>query len=195
MGTADWINMAVLSAHVVGAFTWLTLLAGLAGLSWGAYWSRDPALRQGLSAFRGRLLRPVWAVVVVLVATGIYNQSHNVPFPLPHPWELAGVAIPYGKTYVLLMLGKHIFVAQTVLGLAVVTWRLALTRPVAELALAASAGAVRGDPRSDAGAPGAGAPAAELGTALVGTLALASGVCVVLTASVLGYVHLLAHGH
>ena len=65
MGTADWINMTVLSAHVVGAFIWLTLLALLAGLSWGVYWSRDPALRQGLRAFRGRLLRPVWAVVVV----------------------------------------------------------------------------------------------------------------------------------
>lgn len=219
-----WLDIGAMAVHMVSAFAWLAMLAALTLLSWGIVASRDVALRAGLRGYRGRLLVPLWVAIGVLVLTGVYNQYRNVPFPLPHPWNFQEVTIPYGQAYVLLLLGKHMFIAQMVFALAVVTWRLAIavpaqgfaaifSRSVANVATdvgiaVRSGGGVTVTPDTKSAGTGAdgrvgdGTPAwfqqeqsSELGTALIGTLALISGVLILATTAALGYVHLLTHGH
>ena len=206
-----------MAVHLASALAWLSMLAMLTVFSWTIVRSPDPALRPAMRRVRRRLLAPLWTAIGLLIVTGVYNQYRNVPFPLPHPWQVQDITIPYGKAYVFLLLGKHIFVAQMVAALAVVTWRLAgastvqAAAPVvaaigarATVAVGApSGGRGPGVIRRDNGSLPADAQFAplpseqtfELGTALVGTLALVSGVLVLLIAAALGYVHILAHGH
>lgn len=171
MDAREWVDVAIRGIHLVGALGLLAVLTTLSLGSWRAV--RDPELAPGWHAMRQRLLAPLWIVIGVLASTGLYNHFHNVPFALPRIWNLQDVTLPYGKPYMLLLLGKHVFVVQMILGLAVVTWRLA--------------GSPSGRRR--------GVQTADLGTALISTLSLVSGVFILLTTAVLGHVHLLIHGH
>jgi hypothetical protein len=218
-----WVDIGVMSVHMVSTFAWLALLAMVTGLSWAIVWLQEPTTRASLRTFRRRVLPWLWASIGLLVLTGIYNQYRNVPFPLPHPWDVQRVTIPYGKVYVLLLLGKHIFIAQMTLALGLVTWRLLTTgaaaplttasRRVAQALTTASFRSERGGARRqstahhDAHTPQQ-APATpaqpedsdeeratEFGTAVIGTVSLLSGALVLLTTAALGYVHLLTHGH
>jgi hypothetical protein len=230
VGRGDWLDMAVLSTHLVAALAWLTMLGLLTLLSWEILRSADARVLEAARAWRRRLLGPLWAAIGVLLITGVYNQFRNVPFPVPHPWNLGEITIPYGQVYTLLLLGKHLLVVQMTLGLAVVTWRLAgpgprqtVTAPLpARTAVAAgvsggrtwarnvpasweNVGTGRGGERrrrrgggwtgQDFWAWWAAEEAGELGTALIGTLSLISGVLVLVATAALGYVHVLAHGH
>ena len=225
LSTGGWVDMLMMGVHMVGAYGLLTMLATLTLLSWAVLWSRDTALTQGLRSVRRRILLPLWLAISLLGVTGIFNHYHNVPFPLPHPWNLQDIVIPYGKAYVMLLLGKHIFVAQLVLALAMVSWRLVALQPARRVAMVLSSVVVAVPVGVGASPVGTGpAPttlrdsspqpssagerpvdpvpaelakerAAERGTAWIATLGLLSGVLILLTTTAVNHVHLLTHGH
>lgn len=173
MTGSDWMDLAVMATHLVAALAWLALLGFVTFASWQLVRLPDSALRGRVRAVRARVLPWLWGFIAVLVITGAYNQLRNVPFPLPRPWHVNTLPASLDRAYVLLLLGKHLLIAEMAAGLAVVTRR------------------ARGRATS---APPAHA-ASERGTALVSSMSLASGVLVLLVAVALNYVHVLAHGH
>ncbi len=195
----EWRDMLVLAVHLVSALGWLTLLSLMTVFSAVIARTPDDPLRQTLRRLRYRTLGPLWLFIGVLVGTGIYNQFRNVPWPLPYPWEAFDATVQYMRSYTLLLLGKHLFIAGMLIGLVVVTWRLMLFQ--AAVAAAQAPGAlrpVRGAAVDDDDGPQwAENPenAMERGVAWLCGFMLLMGLAVLAVTAALGYVHILAHGH
>jgi hypothetical protein len=196
----EWRDMLVLAVHLVSAVGWLTFLALLAILSGIIVRTQDKSLRDTVRVVRYRTLGPLWLFIGLLVVTGIYNQYRNVPWPLPPPWEAMDSTVQYMRSYTLLLFGKHLFIASMLIGLVVVTWRL-VVREASVSATARGTTALRpvrgGATDDDDGPQWMENPenTMERGITWVSVFSLLTGVGVLAVTAVLGYVHLLAHGH
>src|SRR4051812_43936030 len=103
----DDADLDVMGIHLVLAVAWLVTLAWLTRVSWSA--RRDPRRQLGLA----------WLTTALVAASGLYIALTNAAFPGLHIDD--GSATP-GQAYRLMLLGEQLFLAQAVLGMAVVTW-------------------------------------------------------------------------
>ena len=111
-------------ALLAGSLCMPLLLATLTWVSWRVLRTRSAAEKDALRALTGRLTAALWAVAVALVATAIVGESHSAAAGLPSLWHPAATASDYGKALVLLPLGAYLLLAQTVVSLTALTWRL-----------------------------------------------------------------------
>lgn len=117
LGGREWVNMSILTVHLVVGAVWVSglLIAGFV----------SPASRPGRGARNlpaltapglRRLVAASWIAVALLTATGVYNLVYNMPVQvdwlsgnLQH--HLAQFArVPFGVGYGLLLLAKHGFI-------------------------------------------------------------------------------------
>jgi uncharacterized membrane protein len=175
----DYLTMAVLWMHGLAAMGWILGVVVMA-----VALASDPALLD--DGVRGRLSRWYrrvgawlhWALVPVIVATGIYNMQRVTPFSLA--WSPAAVRrlvdVPYGALYEAILVVKlGLFAALLITGTQVLRRTLNGVEPSTEIRKAGALSTLR----SSLGAPG---------------LVYLSSVPLILAAAMaLRYVHILSH--
>jgi uncharacterized membrane protein len=179
----DWLTMLVLWVHGLAAMGWIggVIVMALA-------LATPPILTSGLrarvsAAYRSWGAWVHWALVPVIIATGIYNMVYVTPFSLRWPWNDELDVVPYGNWYeAILMLKLALFVVLLATGTLML---LRAVRPEASGAVALAHGSAE--------------PAQGLVQTLVAALG-AAGIAYVLTvpailgaAMALRYVHILSH--
>jgi hypothetical protein len=109
---------------LAGSLCMVLLLATLTWLSWRALRARFAAENDALRALANRLITALWVVAVTLVATIVFQESHSAAAGLPSLWSPGATASDYGRALVLLPLGAYLLLAQAIVGLTALTWRL-----------------------------------------------------------------------
>src|SRR3990170_4470161 len=150
---------------LAGGVCMILLLATLTWLSWRVLRARVVAEKNALRALGNRLIAALWAVAVVLVATIIFQETHSAAAGLPSVFSPGETASDYGRALVLLPLGAYLLLAQVVVGLTALTWRLP--------AFAAKRGS-------------------DLGTALVSTSGLGASLLALATIALISFLRLSA---
>jgi hypothetical protein len=144
------------------------LLATLTWVSWRILRMRSAAEKDALRALANRLIAALWVVAVALVATVIVQELHSAAAGLPSLWSPAETASDYGRALVLLPLGWYLLLAQALVGLTALTWRLP-----------AFAGR---------------RPSSDLGTTLVSASGLAASLLALATITLVTFLRLSAQG-
>jgi YtkA-like len=179
----DWLTMLMLWVHGLAAMGWiigvvvLTIALATPSILTSGIRARVSAAYRAWGAWAH------WALVPVIVATGIYNMVYVTPFKLRWPWDSELDLIAYGNWYEAILLIKlALFVVLLATGTAML---LRVVRP--------------GPAASPALAHGSAEPAGGLVRTLVTALG-PPGVAYVLTvpailaaAMALRYVHILSH--
>ncbi len=114
LGAREWVGLAVLATHLTIGAAWV------GGLALAA--ARPPA-----SAGLRQLVALSWAAAAVMMATGVYNSLTGMPVQVE--WFRGGVGahvaafarVPFGPSYGLLLLAKHVLIAVLLGVLAVLT--------------------------------------------------------------------------
>jgi hypothetical protein len=164
MDGTEAVAMIVLLA---GGVCMILLLATLTWLSWRVLRARFAAEKDALRALGNRLIAALWAVTVVLVATIIFQETHSAAAGLPSVFSPRATASDYGRALVLLPLGAYLLLAQAVVGLTALTWRLP---------------------------PFAAKRGSDLGTALISTSGLAASFLSLATIALISFLRLSAQG-
>jgi hypothetical protein len=179
----DWVTMLMLWVHGLAAMGWiigvvlLTIALATPSILTSGIRARVSAAYRKWGAWVH------WALVPVIIATGIYNMVYVTPFKLRWPWDSELDLIAYGNWYEAILLVKlALFVVLLGTGTAML---LRVVRP----APAASPALAHGS--------------AEPSQGLVGTLVSALGVpgiayvltvpAILAAAMALRYVHILSH--
>jgi hypothetical protein len=179
----DWLTMLMLWVHGLAAMGWIigvvvmTIALATPSILMSGVRARISAAYRSWGAWAH------WALVPVIVATGIYNMVYVTPFKLRWPWDNQLDLIPYGNWYeAILLLKLALFVVLLATGTAMLL-RAVRPAPAATAALA----------------HGSAEPAGGLVQTLVTALG-PPGVAYVLTvpailaaAMALRYVHILSH--
>jgi hypothetical protein len=153
---------------LAGSLCMPLLLATLTWVSWRVLRMRSAAEKDALRALANRLIAALWAVTVALVATVVVQESHSAAAELPTLWRPGATASDYGRALVLLPLGAYLLLAQAVVSLTALTWRLP-----------AFAGR---------------RPSSDLGTALVSASGLAASLLALATITLVTFLRLSAQG-
>lgn len=123
----DWTEAVVAVVLLTGNLCMFLLLAALTWLSRKAVRARGArAAAEGdmLRALGNRLIGALWAVVAVLVAAIVVQEVRSASAGLPSLLTPAATASVHGKALVLLPLGAYLLLAQVIVGLTALTWRL-----------------------------------------------------------------------
>jgi hypothetical protein len=120
----DWTEAVVTIVLVAGSLCMLLLLAALTWLSWRGLRARSAAEKGALRALSDRLIVALWVVAVPLVATILFQEIRSAAAGLPSLWRPGATASDYGRALVFLPLGAYLLLAQAIVGLTVLTWRL-----------------------------------------------------------------------
>lgn len=179
----DWVTMLMLWVHGLAAMGWII---GVVALTIAL--ATPSILQSGIrarvsTAYRSWGAWAHWALVPVIIATGIYNMVYVTPFKLRWPWDSELDLIAYGNWYEgILLIKLALFVVLLGTGTAMLL-RAVRPAPAASPALA----------------HGSAEPSQGLAGTLVGALG-APGIAYVLTvpailaaAMALRYVHILSH--
>jgi hypothetical protein len=173
-------------ALLAGSLCMPLLLATLTWVSWRVLRTRSVAEKDALRALTGRLTAALWAVAVALVATAIVLESHSAAAGLPSLWHPAVTASDYGRALVLLPLGAYLLLAQTVVSLTALTWRLPMFQ---------RRGSAEAPARVSRNANFAGRRrTSDLGTALVSTAGLVASVLASAVIALVAVLRLSAQG-
>ena len=164
MDGTDAVAMIVLLA---GSLCMFLLLATLTWLSWRVLRARFATEKDALRALGSRLIAALWAVAVVLVGSIIFLETHSAAAGLPSVFSPGATTSDYGRALVLLPIGAYLLLAQAVVGLTSLTWRLP---------------------------PFAAKRGSDLGTALVSTSGLAASLLALATIALIGFLRLSAQG-
>ncbi len=121
MNSTDAVAMIVLLASSLCMFL---LLATLTWLSRRVVRARAMNEKDALRAAGNRLIAALWMVAVLIVATIVFQESHSAAVGLPSLLEPGATASNFGKALVLLPLGAYLLLAQGVVSLTALTWRL-----------------------------------------------------------------------
>jgi hypothetical protein len=179
----DWVTMFMLWVHGLAAMGWIigvvvmTIALATPSILTSGIRARVSAWYRSWGAWAH------WALVPLIVATGIYNMVYVTPFKLRWPWDSQLDLIAYGNWYEAILLIKlALFVVLLATGTAMLL-RAVRPAPAATPALA----------------HGSAEPSQGLVGTLVGALG-APGIAYVLTvpailaaAMALRYVHILSH--
>lgn len=163
-----WTEAVAMVVLLAGCLCMLLLLAMLTWLGWRAVRARGAAESDALRALGNRLIGALWVVAVALVAAIVFQESHSAAAGLPSLWRPGATASEYGRALVLLPLGAYLLVAQAIVGLTALTWRLP-----------AFAGRRR---------------PSDLGTALVSASSLAASLLALVTIALVAFLRLSAQG-
>lgn len=114
LGAREWLGLAVLAAHLTVGAAWVGGLALVA------------ARPSGPAGLR-RLVALSWAAAAVMMATGVYNSIYGMPVRVE--WFRGGVGahvaafarVPFGPSYGVLLLAKHVLITALLAVLAVLT--------------------------------------------------------------------------
>ena len=179
----DWVTMFMLWVHGLAAMGWIIGVVAMT-IALATPSILTSGIRARVSAwYRSWGAWAHWALVPLIVATGIYNMVYVTPFKLRWPWDSRLDLIAYGNWYEAILLIKlALFVVLLATGTAMLL-RAVRPAPAATPALAHGS--------------------AEPSQGLVGTLVSAlgaPGIAYVLTvpailaaAMALRYVHILSH--
>jgi hypothetical protein len=157
------VHFAVIALNLLAGAGLLALLAIHTWVGWAVVRTRATTRHYVLRTTRQRLVPWSWATLCAFVATSAYGEVSSGSLGLPNVWQVASAAGDQG--YALITLGGYLFMAQVLLGLAVLT--------------------THGRARPQGGS--------DLAAALMSTLILAAMLFAVLAMATAGYVQLLAH--
>jgi hypothetical protein len=120
----DGIEAVTTVVLLTGSLCMPVLLATLTWVSWRVVRMRSAAEKDALRGLSSRLIAALWAVAVALVATVIVQESRSAASGLPSLWSPGVTASEYGRALVLLPLGAYLMLAQAVVSITALTWRL-----------------------------------------------------------------------